>query len=252
MNHGCDMRDGAARAARVLTLALALGALLAPPPARADPGAAEVAARLKRVFPGMPANATVEATVVPGIFAMRVPGFAGCTPYVDAEVSMIANNGARGWTEVGSGRPVDEARLRDLGRRAYAQLPRELIRIGGAADGGMVLISGVDCQPSAETEALLARQTIGYRVLPGALQPANLVEARKAACATDPAAAWQASRRQGGRVTAPQKATCGFDPQAARDIACMFQGGRLPTALFADGRASTSAEQIPALAGAAR
>jgi hypothetical protein len=220
--------------------------------AAAEPTAAEVALRLKRAFPGMPAQATVEATVVPGIYAMRVPGFAGCTPYVDGDVSMIANNGTRGWTEVGSGRPIDDERLRDLVKRAYAHLPRELIPMGAGQDRGMVLISGVDCQPSAETEALLAREKIAYRVLPGALQPANLGETRKAACATDPAAAWQSSRRQGGRVSGAQKASCGFDPQAARDISCMFQGGRLPTALFADGRVSLSSDQIPVLAGKAR
>jgi hypothetical protein len=209
-------------------------------------GTDAVAARLRATFPSMPANARVETTVMPGIFAMRVPGFAGCPVYTDEQVSMVANNGRQGWVNVSTGKPLDEARSRDLVARVYSTLPATLIRAGVGKDSGMVLVSGVDCQPSAAMEATLAQRRVGYRILPAALKQANLPIAQAAACAADGSAAWD-SIRQG---KAPRAASCSVDATELKDLSCMLMGGRLPTAIFPDGRMSSHPRDIePLLTG---
>src|SRR5574338_1325864 len=91
---------------------LQLAVLLLPVTAAHAQDANGVAKRLRATFPGMPAAARVEATIVPGIFAMRVSSFPGCPVYVDANVTIIANNGNRGWFDISSNQPLDEARSR--------------------------------------------------------------------------------------------------------------------------------------------
>lgn len=227
-----------------LLRALPLAALLAANATHAQ-GTDAVAARLRATFPGMPANAQVEATVVPGIYVMRVPGFTGCPVYTDEQVTMVANNGRQGWA-LPSGKPLDEARSRELVARIYRTLPAPLIPVGAGPDSGMVLVSGVDCQPSAAMEATLEQRRVGYRILPSALNQANFPAAQAAACAADGPAAWK-SIRQG---KAPRAAACGVDAAALKDLSCMLMGGRLPTAIFPDGRMSSHPRDIePLLAG---
>lgn len=226
----------------LLLHALPAAALLATAAAQAQ-GADAVAARLRATFPGMPANAQVETTVVPGIYAMRVPGFTGCPVYTDAQVTMVANNGQHGWVGQPSGKPLDEARSRELVARIYRTLPTQLIPAGAGADSGMVLVSGVDCQPSAAMEAALQPRHIGYRILPAALNQANLPVAQAAVCAVDGSKAWH-DIRQG---KAPRAAACKVDAVALKDLSCMLMGGRLPTAIFPDGRVSSHPKEIESL-----
>lgn len=226
----------------LLLHALPAAGLLATAAAHAQ-DADVVAARLRSTFPGMPASAQVEATVVPGIYAMRLPGFTGCPMYTDAQVTMVANNGQRGWVALPSRKPLDEARSRELVARIYRTLPAQLIPVGAGADSGMVLISGVDCQPSAAMEVALQQRHIQYRILPAALNQANLPVAQAAACAADGSKAWH-DIRQG---KAPRAAACSVDAVALKDLSCMLMGGRLPTAIFPDGRMSSNSEQIEPL-----
>lgn len=207
--------------------------------------AAAVAARLRAAFPGMPAHARVEATAVPGIYAMRVPGFTGCPVYTDEQVTMVANNGRHGWA-LPSGKPLDEARSRELVARIYRTLPATLIRAGAGPDSGMVLVSGVDCQPSVAVETMLEQRRVGYRILPTALDRSNLPVAQAAACAADGPAAWKSIRQ--GKVA--RTAACSVDAAALKDLSCMLMGGQLPTAIFPDGRISNHPRDIePLLAG---
>lgn len=214
----------------------------------ADAIAEDIQNRMRKLFPGMPKNAYVEATIVPGIYAMRVPSFQGCTPYVDAEVTMIANNGVRGWTMVGSNREVPAPQMDALGARIYASVSETLpVVSNGTAPPVGILLSGVDCAPSALSEKALKEASVSYRLLPTALQAANISHAVAAACSPDAAAAWPAARE--GRRS-PSNAACRIDARAMKDISCMLMGGRLPTLLQSNGQFSRTLPDIERMARA--
>lgn len=121
-----------------------------------------------------PPGTRFEETMVPNIYVFRVPGFDGCPPYVDGDVTMIANLNTRGWKTVRDGENISPDQQQELGRKIYNSIPKGAIfPVGKKGGNEKVLISGVDCEPSAMMEARLSKQGGGYMILPSAINNAN-------------------------------------------------------------------------------
>jgi len=191
----------------------------------------------------------VDRTSVPGIWVVRFPYFKGCSIYFDDSFTVAANhNGERGWKYISNGRPISPTHQHALTKHLYEHLPPGLIPIGTGKGkmGELVLISGVDCEPSVDVEKQLNAQKISYRIMPTALNVANMSYARTLACSTNPTEAWLGDRA-GVNKRGGIRASCEYASSDARDFGCMFMGGRTPTGILPDGRQSFTSSQIPDL-----